>query len=48
MPLSWDNLARLLAGSTPTIFAKPFLIKGLNAMPSLLPTSMINDDFGFN
>ena len=35
------NLAKFFAGSIPKIFLKPKLWNGFNAIPSLLPTSII-------
>jgi len=39
------NFARLVAGSMPTTFLNPRFKKGFNAIPSLLPISIILDFF---
>ena len=41
------NLAKFFAGSIPRIFLNFKSLKGLSATPSLLPTSIIYDLFGF-
>ena len=42
------SLARFLAGSIPRTFLNPRSMKGLRAIPSLLPMSMIYEFFLFN